>query len=193
MSLSIKAQDTTALDYVIQQIDKNPRKVLSYLQAEKSFDPKFDFFLVSELYECDADHCIYARSQSRWRKIGKEYAVKLFKVYLQRTSKKKHTLTFFASGWLFYEAQLLIKFVQVLESEGRSTDEIEINLIDPAYKSIEEREPTPRDISRRQSIEQFWTIAKRLTSSVKKSTYQPVLKAIIRELRVEFVHRQILS
>ena len=94
--------------------------------------------------------------------------VKLFKVYLQRTSKKKHTLTFFASGWLFYEAQLLIKFVQVLESEGRSTDEIEINLIDPAYKSIEEREPTPRDISRRQSIEQFWTIAKRLTSSVKK-------------------------
>ena len=52
-------------------------------------------------------------------------------------------------------------------------------MIDPAYKSIEEREPTPRDISRRQSIEQFWTIAKRLTSSV-KSTYQPVLKAIIR-------------
>ena len=167
LNLFASTDEKSRLDYAVKQIDTKPEKVFSYILAKESFDPQFDFSFVSALYECDVDFCPYSRCNSRWRALGKDYAVKLFRAYLERTEKKKHVLTFFACGSLYYEVQLLIKFAQELKRQKRMSDEVEVNLVDTTYDDTIQGCAAPGE-SFLGNINQFFKFAEHLLPGFKK-------------------------
>ena len=97
---------------------------------------QLDVSLLTALGECSSSYCPYERSKNELRNFVEDKSAEGFAAYLKRFSQPKtHVLSSFASGGLFQDLRLILRFAEQLKLAGRIEEEVELNLIDKTYGS----------------------------------------------------------